>query len=93
MSGYIRTLNYPLRLTLAKVAMVADKEVTVSCWFKKNDANGVQGRLVFPAQLGIAEQFDQTTGDTDEHELTLTFTPTETGVAVIEAWAYGETLT
>lgn len=30
-----RQLNYPLKLTIAKIAVVANKEVTVTCYFKK----------------------------------------------------------
>jgi hypothetical protein len=83
-----RQLNYPLKLTVARIACVANKQVTVTCWFKKGHATNIGARLVFPAQLGASTTYAECPSDTNEHQLTVTFTPTEAGVATIEAWAY-----
>ena len=83
-----RQLNYPLKLTIAKIAMVANKEVTVTCYFKKGHATNIGARLVFPAQLGEVEHYTTCPSDTSENNLSLSFTPTEAGVGIIEAWAY-----
>jgi len=83
-----RRLNYPLKLTIAKIAVVANKEVTVTCYFKKGHATNIGARLVFPAQLGEVEHYATCPDDTNENNLSIAFTPTETGVIEIEAWAY-----
>lgn len=83
-----RQLNYPLKLTIAKIAVVADKEVTVTCYFKKGHATNIGARLVFPAQLGEVEHYATCPDDTNENNLSIAFTPTEAGVIEIEAWAY-----
>lgn len=83
-----RQLNYPLKLTIAKIAVVANKEVTVTCYFKKGHATDIGARLVFPAQLGEVEHYATCPNDTNENNLSIAFTPTEAGVCEIEAWAY-----
>lgn len=83
-----RQLNYPLTLSIAEIACIANKLVTVKCWFKKGHATNIGAKLVFKAQLGAVENIATKANDTNEEELTVTFTPTEAGVAEIEAWAY-----
>ena len=86
-----RSQYYPLTLSIAKIAVNANKLVTVKAWFKKSHATDIVGKLVcrglqlagVPADV-VAVKAD----DTNWEELTITFTPTEQGVIEIEAWAY-----
>jgi hypothetical protein len=80
--------TYPLILEIARFAMIANKAVTVTCWFKKGHATAIIAKLVFPAQLGEVEHTATCPSDTLENNLTITFTPTVAGVARVEAWAF-----
>jgi len=96
LSSATRADNYPLRLSLAKIACAANKLVTVKTWLKKSHATDVVGKLVCRGgQLaGVAADVVATkASDTSYEELTITFTPTEAGVIEIEAWAYYVTAT
>jgi len=90
---------YPLQMTIAKVACVANKLVTVKVWAKKSHATEVVGKLLCRAyQLtGITEDKVATTdiADTAWNELTITFTPTEAGVVGIDFlyWIAGTSTT
>jgi len=84
---------YPLKLSIAKIAVVASKLVTVKAYMKITSTTDILGALVCPGgQLtGITVADIKTnTGvvDTNWHELTITFTPTQAGVVEIEAWAW-----
>jgi hypothetical protein len=88
-----RASNYPLKLAVAHIACVADKLVTVKMYMKKSHASNIQGKLICrKAQLaGLTTDAvtDTTTNaDTNWHEYTITFQPTEVGVVEIEAYAY-----
>jgi hypothetical protein len=83
-----RRSDYPIDLSIAKIACVANKLVTVTCWFKKGHATNIAAQLVFLAQLGGAESIATCPSDTNENQLTITFTPTEVGVVEILARAY-----
>ena len=83
-----RRTEFPLSLSVAKVACVASKLVTVKCWFKKGHATNIGARLVFNSQLGAAESIATCPSDTSENELTVTFTPTYAGVAEVTAEAF-----
>lgn len=85
-----RDATYPLWLSIAKVAVVADKLVTIKAVMRKAHATNVDGGIrVLGGQIpGVAANVVATLADnTDEQELTLTFTPTSAGVVEIEAWA------
>lgn len=86
--GSDRNIYWPLRLSIAKIACVADKLVTVKCWFKKWHATNIWARLVFDAMLWATESISTASNTTDEQELTITFTPTEAWVAEIFAEVY-----
>lgn len=89
-SSAIRTSAYPLRLRLPGIAVVANKEVTVKAMLKKAHATQVVGRFVMPGNqiAGVDADVVATLADnTNEQELTLTFTPTASGVVVPEVWA------
>lgn len=86
-----RQLTYPLTLSLAKIAVTANNQVSVSAWFKKGHATDIGARLVCKGGqiAGVDDDVYVTKADdTSEEELTITFTPTEAGVVEIEAWAY-----
>jgi hypothetical protein len=91
--GTTRTSWYPLKLSIAKVACVASKAVTVKAYMKKDHATNVFGQLVLSGgQLGMAVAdvtADASSADTNWHEITLAdFTPVIAGVVEIEAWAW-----
>lgn len=86
-----RTLSYPLTLSIAKIACTANNLVTVKAWFKKGHATNIGAALVCRGSqiAGVASDVITTkANDTNEEELTITFTPTVAGVVEIEAWAY-----
>lgn len=86
-----RTSYYPLKLSIAKVACVADKLVTVKAWFKVTNITDIYGKLACrTGQLaGVAPTpIITSNSNTNYEELTLTFTPTEAGVVEVEAAAY-----
>jgi hypothetical protein len=83
--------NYPVVLSLAKIAVSANNLVTVSVWCRKGDATTVGARLVCRGGqiAGVtSDVYDTKVDDTDEEQLTITFTPTEDGVVEIEGWGY-----
>ena len=83
--------NYPLTLSIAKIAVTANNAVTVTAWCKKGHATNIGARLVCRGgQLAgvVADVYDEKANDTNEEQLTISFTPTESGVIEIEAWAY-----
>ena len=90
---YTRTNFYPLMLSVAKIACVADKLVTVKIYMKKDHATNVVGMLVCPGRqltgMAVADIVATKTDVADTwEELEVTFTPTQAGVVEIEAWAY-----
>jgi hypothetical protein len=88
-----RTSFYPLKLSIAKIAVVASKLVTVKAYMKITSTTDILGALVCPGGqltgITVADVKTNTgTADTSWHELTITFTPTQAGVVEIEAWAW-----
>lgn len=86
-----RNVYYPLALSIAKIAVLADKLVTVKAYFKKSHATDIGAQLVCRGGqiAGVATDVTATApSDTARNEVTITFTPTEVGVVEIEAWAY-----
>lgn len=86
----VRTSTYPLWLTLAQVAVVADKLVTVEVRAKKSHATNIVGKLVCRGGqiAGVASDVvDTLASSTDTETLSITFTPTASGVVEIECWA------
>lgn len=86
-----RDINYPLKLSIAKIAVTANNLVTVKAWFKKGHATNIGAKLVCRGGqiAGVTSDVVATkANDTSEEELTITFTPTAAGVVEIEAWAY-----
>ena len=87
-----RASNYPLDLSLAKIAVTANNLVTVKAWVYKDNATTVGAKLVCRGGqiAGVTNDVTATAADvlTTWEELTITFTPTEAGVVEIEGWGY-----
>ena len=87
----IRTSNRPVTLSLAKVACAANSLVTIKAWMRRDNA-GLTMRLVCKGGQIAGVTSDVTASVTTTNaweELTITFTPTETGVVEITAEAWG----
>lgn len=89
-----RSSTFPLVLSIAKVACINDKLVTISCWMRRSNT-GLTGSLVCRGgQIdGVASNVTSSmtaVADTWE-QVSISFTPTESGVVEVEAWAYGGT--
>lgn len=86
-----RSIYYPVVLSIAKIAVIADKLVTVKAYFKKSQNADLEAILACKGgQIAgvVADVIDTCPSDTARNELEITFTPTEAGVVEIEAWAY-----
>lgn len=103
-TNVLRDVYYPLTLKIAKVACNSGSLVTIKAWMKRSSITDIQGTFMVRAgQLnGVSQTYaDGSTGsailvglpfggtdDTNYHEGTITFTPTETGVIEVECWAW-----
>ncbi len=89
-----RSANYPVVLSLAKVACAANSLVTIKAWMRRTNT-GLTMRLVCKGGqiAGVASDVvDAMTAAADTWaEQTITFTPTEVGVVEITAEAWGGT--
>ena len=89
-----RTSARPVTLSLAKVACAANSAVTIKAWMRR-DNTGLTMRLVCKGGQIAGVTSDvvsaMTAAANTWEELTITFTPTETGVVEITAEAYGGT--
>jgi len=84
---------FPARLSIAKVAVGANAEVTVSAWLYRDNA-GITGKLFMGGYQVAGQDTDLSATLTDTgswQQLSFTFTPTEAGVVDIEVLAYGGT--
>ena len=84
--------NFPVYISLGKIACSANNLVTVKAWMRRSNT-GLSMELVCPAYqiTGVTtEQASSITASADTwEELTITFTPTQAGVVEIYARAYG----
>lgn len=89
-----RTANFPLDLSVAKIAVASGTLVTVSMWVQR-DNTGLTMRLRVPGgQLsGVPSDVTAVSAGVINtwEQLTVTFTPTEAGVIEVFADAYGGT--
>lgn len=88
-----RQIAYPINLSIAKIAVKSGGLTTVKAWFLKSDATLIGAKLVCKVGQvawsdGSSDVTDTKADDTNEEELSISFTPTEDGVVEIEAWAY-----
>lgn len=80
---------FPIKFSVAKIAVNVNKLVTVSLWFK-NSASTMTGQLVCPGyQLNGTDVIATTSTSTDWQKLTINFIPTSDKVIEIFAYAYG----
>jgi len=82
-----RASNYPLKMSLIKLAVVANKLVTITAYMKKDHATNVAAQLLCRGGqiAGVAADVTATkASDTNWEQLTITFTPTEAGAVEIE---------
>jgi hypothetical protein len=89
-----RSAYYPLFMSLAKIAVAADSQVTVSCWFRRS-STGITGKLVCRggqiAGVGADVSALMTEAADIWEQLSINFTPTAAGVVEIEVEAFGGT--
>lgn len=90
-TGSTRISTYPVKLKIAEVAFTASSLVTVKAWVKKDHATNVGCKLATYTNTSVGINSDVAVtkaNDTDWEELTITFTPTQSGVTEIylESW-------
>jgi len=86
-----RNSYYPLRLSIAKIAVVANKLVTFKAHLTKSHATDIAGYIVCKGGqiAGVpADVVATKANDVNPEQLTITFTPTEAGTVEIMAGAY-----
>ena len=90
-----RSLDLPIRLKIAQVFCVAGSQYTVKAWMKVSSTTDIKGRLCLRSGQIAGDTYctngtyiDTTNADTNYEQLSITFTPSETGVVDIEAQAY-----
>ena len=89
-SSTSRTSAYPLDWELAPVALVGGETTTVKVWLKKAHATNVDGKLVCRGGQvdGIStDEVATLANNTNWQELTLTLSPTNDCVVLLEVWA------
>jgi len=85
-----RDATYPLDLPVAQFPYASSGLVTVTAWMKKSHATNCNGRLrIKGGQItGYSSDLTATLADnTNWQQLTITFTPTDTGVFEVDALA------
>lgn len=89
---WAKTEDAPLILPVAKIAVESNKTVTVSAWFRREDA-AISAKLVLPSNqlLGIeaAVSSAMTAAINTWEQISISFTPYMNGVVEIQAQAYG----
>lgn len=84
--------RFPLKMPLGKVAVEANKLVTVKYHVRRTNTALTCGIMVEGVHPGVTETLVPVTAAADTwEELTLTFTPTVAGVVEIMGYAYGGT--
>jgi hypothetical protein len=85
-----RDSYYPLKLPVAQYAVNSGSLIFISTSMKKSHATDIRGKLVIPGGqiLGVPDDVVSTLADnTNEQTLTVTCTPTVSGVLGVEVWA------
>ena len=87
-----RTVDYPVKLSIAKIAVNANSPVTVSAWMRRDNANITGTLFLQGGQIsGVADDMSASVTQINNWELiTLpSFTPLSQGVVEISVLAYG----
>ena len=83
---------YPFYIPVARAAVAANSQVTVTLYFKKSSTGIAGGLRCRVGQLawsdGTSDLLVTCPNDTSRNQVTLQFTPTEAGVVEIEAGAW-----
>jgi len=90
-TGNNRNISYPLDLRLAKVWCQANVAVTVKAWVKKSHATAIGAALVCRGGqiAGVSSDVVATkANNTNYEQLSITFTPTVSGLVDVEAWSW-----
>jgi hypothetical protein len=86
-----RNSQFPTQFLLASVYLTANVTVTISVWSKKDNTTGVVNQLVIPGYQinGITtDQIATGTATTNFEQLSLTITPTASGVINVYGRSY-----
>lgn len=87
-----RNSIYPFYIPVARVAVAANSQVTVTLYFKKSGTGIAGGLRCRVGQLawsdGTSDLLVPCPNDTSRNQVTLQFTPTEAGVVEIESGAW-----
>lgn len=89
-SSTARTSAHPLWLEVGKVYCPANQTRTIRAWLKKAHATACDGRLVVRGGQIAGVDNDVTAtlaNNTNWQQLSISFTPTESGVVEVEVWA------
>lgn len=87
-----RSSVYPIRFPVGEFAVSASSAVTFTAWVKKDHATNVAAQIKVEGEVytleGITETTDVKASDTNWEQLSITFTPTESGIVTIwfESW-------
>jgi len=90
-SNACRNSQFPTDILLASVYLVANVPVTISVWSKKDNTTGVVNQLVIPAYQinGVTtDQIATGTATTSFEQLSLSITPTVSGVINVYGRSY-----
>jgi len=84
--------EFPLEMSLCRIACEANKQVTVNAWLRRDHATDIEGRIIIKGgtiQGVSADVSDSLTAAADTwEELEIQFTPTEAEVAEVFVQAY-----
>jgi len=87
-----RYIDYPLDLSLAKIAVSSNSLVTVRAWMRRTNVGLVMRLRIKGGQIGgvSSDAVSYMTASADTwQQVSLSFTPTETGVVEILAECWG----
>jgi hypothetical protein len=90
----LRDVNFPVQISLAKVAVASSGLVTANAWMQRDNTGLTMQLMCRGGQIGgvASDVFTtMTVGASTWEQVTITFTPTEAGVVEILAQAYGGT--
>jgi len=85
------SIGREVKFKVADVLVEADSEATATVWVKKEHATNVDAKLIIEGGFiaGVASDVeDVKADDTDWEQLSISFTPTETGVVPIYVWGW-----
>lgn len=91
-SSSYKGVLYPVRFKIVEFAVTEDTAVTFTAWVKKDHATNVACRIICEGPTyslpGITDVYSTKADDTSWEELSITFTPTESGIVPIyfESW-------